>query len=178
MEDDERKFDSYYDVLGVSEDSSIDEIRRAYHKLAMQWHPDKWERKNPSLLVEANQKFQMIQEAYSVLSDPKKRQMYDADLYDPNDEEDEGFCDFMDEMFDLMAQVREEEKSCSMEDLQNTFTDLMKSFNFDTPQWFPSPSPQDSMTGLHWNGSGRSGQNSQMTTAPDMNMFGMSNCCR
>lgn len=55
---------SYYNVLGVSSDSNVDEIRRAYRKLAMQWHPDKCTR-SPSLLGEAKRKFQQIQEAYS-----------------------------------------------------------------------------------------------------------------
>lgn len=98
---------SYYSILGVSSDSSIDEIRRAYRKLAMQWHPDRWTR-TPSLLSEAKCKFQNIQEAYSVLSDPKKRSMYDAGLYDPQEEEVEDFSDFVDEMVSLMAEVRRE----------------------------------------------------------------------
>lgn len=55
---------SYYSILGVSEGSSDEELRRAYRKLAMQWHPDKWT-KNPSLLGEAKRRFQQIQEAYS-----------------------------------------------------------------------------------------------------------------
>lgn len=55
---------SYYNVLGVSSDSNMEEIRRAYRKLAMQWHPDKWT-KTPSLLGQAKRKFQQIQEAYS-----------------------------------------------------------------------------------------------------------------
>ncbi|XP_052186036.1 uncharacterized protein LOC127797294 isoform X3 [Diospyros lotus] len=79
---------SYYGVLGVAADCSEEEIRRAYRKLAMQWHPDKWARK-PSLLGEAKRKFQQIQEAYSVLSDKRTRTMYDAGLFDPEEEYDE-----------------------------------------------------------------------------------------
>lgn len=130
-------FESYYSILGVSRDSSIDEIRRAYRKLAMQWHPDKWA-KNPSLLGEAKCKFQKIQEAYSVLSDARKRTMYDAGMYDPTDEEDEGFCDFMQEMLSLMTQVREEEKCCSLEELQGMLVDLAQ--GFDSSQWYSSSS--------------------------------------
>ncbi|KAK5839054.1 hypothetical protein PVK06_007812 [Gossypium arboreum] len=98
---------SYYNVLGVKVDASIQDIKRAYRKLAMQWHPDRWTR-TPSLLSEAKHKFQQIQEAYSVLSDQRKRTLYDAGLYDPEDEEDEGFSDFMAEMISLMSQTRKE----------------------------------------------------------------------
>ncbi|KEH30888.1 putative DnaJ domain-containing protein [Medicago truncatula] len=118
---------SYYSILGVSSDSSIDEIRRAYRKLAMQWHPDRWTR-TPSLLSEAKCKFQNIQEAYSVLSDPKKRSMYDAGLYDPQEEEVEDFSDFVDEMVSLMAEVRREEKVYGLEELQDMFMEMAEGF--------------------------------------------------
>lgn len=131
-------YESYYAILGVSRNASIDEIRRAYRKLAMQWHPDKWAR-TPSLLGEAKRKFQRIQEAYSVLSDARKRAVYDAGMYDPTEEEDEGFCDFMREMLSLMRQVREEEKCCSMEELQSMLVELAQGFD-SSSQWFSSPS--------------------------------------
>lgn len=118
---------SYYSILGVSSDSSLDEIRRAYRKLAMQWHPDRWTR-TPSLLSEAKCKFQNIQEAYSVLSDPKKRSMYDAGLYDPQEEEVEDFSDFVDEMVSLMAEVRREEKVYGLEELQDMFMEMAEGF--------------------------------------------------
>ncbi|XP_027346560.1 uncharacterized protein LOC113858231 [Abrus precatorius] len=118
---------SYYSVLGVSSDSSIEDIRRAYRKLAKQWHPDKWA-KTPSLLGEAKHKFQQIQEAYSVLSDHKKRTMYDAGLYDPQEEEDEGFSDFLEEMLSLMAQVRREKKHYGLEELQAMFMEMAQGF--------------------------------------------------
>ena len=79
---------SYYSVLGVDSESSMEEIKRAYRKLAKRYHPDRWTR-SPSLLGEAKRRFQEIQEAYSVLSDQRKRTMYDAGLYDPDEEEDE-----------------------------------------------------------------------------------------
>lgn len=84
----EKGLESYYSVLGVNSECSSEEIRRAYRKLAMQWHPDRWTRR-PCLLGEAKRRFQQIQEAYSVLSDQRKRTMYDAGLYDPDDEQDE-----------------------------------------------------------------------------------------
>ena len=62
----------YYEVLGVSRNSSKDEIKDAYRKLAMQYHPDR--NKAP----DAEEKFKEISEAYAVLSDDEKRQQYDT----------------------------------------------------------------------------------------------------
>jgi DnaJ-class molecular chaperone len=60
-----------YEVLGVSKDASEDTIKRAYRKLSLQYHPDR----NSS--PEASAKFQSINEANEILSDPQKRRMYD-----------------------------------------------------------------------------------------------------
>ena len=62
----------YYEILGVSKDASADDLKKAYRKLAVQYHPDK----NPDD-KEAEAKFKEIAEAYAVLNDPKKRQQYD-----------------------------------------------------------------------------------------------------
>lgn len=62
----------YYEVLGVGKQSSADEIKRAYRRMAMKYHPDK----NPND-KEAEAKFKECAEAYEVLSDPQKRQQYD-----------------------------------------------------------------------------------------------------
>jgi molecular chaperone DnaJ len=62
----------YYEVLGVSRNASKDEIKDAYRKLAMQYHPDR--NKAP----DAEEKFKEISEAYAVLSDDEKRQQYDT----------------------------------------------------------------------------------------------------
>ena len=63
----------YYEVLGVQKDATEEQIRKAYKKLALRWHPDK----NPDNKKEAEEKFKEINEAYSVLSDPQKRNEYD-----------------------------------------------------------------------------------------------------
>eukprot|EP00731_Ephydatia_muelleri_P009347 Em0004g1685a len=63
----------YYELLGVEESASNEEIRRAYRKLALTWHPDK----NPDNVQEADTMFKLISEAYEVLSDEKKRRIYD-----------------------------------------------------------------------------------------------------
>lgn len=62
----------YYDVLGVGSDASQDEIKKAYRKKAMEYHPDR----NPDD-PEAEQKFKQASEAYDVLSDPQTRERYD-----------------------------------------------------------------------------------------------------
>ncbi len=62
----------YYEVLGVARDSNEEEIKRAYRKLAMQYHPDR----NPGE-EEAEEKFKEASEAYEVLRDDEKRQIYD-----------------------------------------------------------------------------------------------------
>ena len=65
-------FIDYYKVLGVSKTATQDEIRSAYRKLARKHHPDL----NPND-KEANKKFQQLNEAHEVLSDPEKRKKYD-----------------------------------------------------------------------------------------------------
>ncbi|GAB4432961.1 MAG: DnaJ C-terminal domain-containing protein [Anaerolineales bacterium] len=65
-------YKDYYDILGVSRNASEDEIRKAYRKLAMKYHPDK----NPND-KQAEERFKELNEAYQVLSDPKKRAHYD-----------------------------------------------------------------------------------------------------
>lgn len=62
----------YYEILGVDQNASDDEIKKAYRKKAMEYHPDR----NPDD-PEAERKFKAASEAYDVLSDPQKRQRYD-----------------------------------------------------------------------------------------------------
>ena len=63
----------YYEVLGVARDCSADQIKSAYRKAALKWHPDR----NPEKKDEAEHYFREATEAYSVLSDPQKRPIYD-----------------------------------------------------------------------------------------------------
>jgi curved DNA-binding protein len=63
----------YYRILGVPRNASAGEIKKAYRKLAMQYHPDR----NPRKEKWANEKFKEINEAYGVLGDPQKRKQYD-----------------------------------------------------------------------------------------------------
>jgi len=64
----------YYEVLAVSRTASVEEIKSAYRKAALKWHPDR----SPENKAEAEVKFRECTEAYSVLSDQQKRQIYDT----------------------------------------------------------------------------------------------------
>jgi len=67
------KAKDYYKILGISRSASEQDIKKAYRKLAMQYHPDR----NSGKEEWANEKFKEINEAYAVLGDPEKRGQYD-----------------------------------------------------------------------------------------------------
>jgi DnaJ family protein B protein 4 len=77
------KTDNYYEILGLTEKASDDEIKKAYKKLALKWHPDR----NTKQKELATENFKKISEAYEVLSDPEKKRMYDF-------KKNGGFSDF------------------------------------------------------------------------------------
>src|SRR5215213_5372531 len=92
----------YYDILGIERSSSLDDIKKAYRRLAVKYHPDK----NPGD-PKAEEKFKEAAEAYGVLSDEEKRARYDryghqglggAAGFDPNQ-----FADFTDILGDLFG---------------------------------------------------------------------------
>lgn len=80
MSQKEPNFDSkdFYEILGLSKESaSEDDIRRAYKRLALKYHPDKQGQKSEEEKKDAENKFKKLAEAYEILSDKKKKQLYD-----------------------------------------------------------------------------------------------------
>ncbi|ETO11027.1 hypothetical protein RFI_26350 [Reticulomyxa filosa] len=69
---------NYYEILGIDRKADEQAIKKAYRKLALQYHPDR----NPNNAEEATEKFKEISEAYEILSDPQKREIYDQGGHD------------------------------------------------------------------------------------------------
>ena len=96
----------YYEVLGVDKNASEDEIKKAYRKIAIKYHPDR----NPDN-KEAEEKFKEAAEAYDVLHDPQKRQQYDQFGFDGPAGMGDGFGGFggggfsMDDIFSMFGDV-------------------------------------------------------------------------
>ncbi|XP_011502030.1 PREDICTED: dnaJ homolog subfamily C member 7 [Ceratosolen solmsi marchali] len=80
----------YYKILGIDKNASTDDIRKAYRKRAMEYHPDRHANATEGEKKRQEKKFQEVGEAYGVLSDPKKRIRYD------NGNLDEAECGFQD----------------------------------------------------------------------------------
>ncbi|KAL3375729.1 hypothetical protein AABB24_006939 [Solanum stoloniferum] len=126
------KSNDYYAVLGLKKECTETELRNAYKKLALKWHPDRCSASGNSKFVdEAKKKFQAIQEAYSVLSDANKRFLYDVGVYDSGDDDDEnGMGDFLNEMAAMMSQNKSNEnQEETFGELQDMFDEMFNSDN-------------------------------------------------
>jgi DnaJ homolog subfamily C member 9 len=101
-----------YQVLSLTNDASQDDIKKAYRKLALLYHPDKHANSSESARRDASTKFQQVGFAYAVLSDEKKRQRYDR-----TGKTDEGFDledqdaweAYFEEMFDRVTRGKLDE---------------------------------------------------------------------
>jgi DnaJ family protein B protein 6 len=136
----------FYGVMGLKKECSEAELRNAYKKLALRWHPDRCSASgNLKFVEEAKKKFQAIQEAYSVLSDSNKRFLYDVGVYDCDDDDDEnGMGDFLNEMATMMRQNKSNnanrEGNSSFEELKELFEDMFDSTDMDMDGSFDYPS--------------------------------------
>ncbi|KMZ57883.1 hypothetical protein ZOSMA_81G01010 [Zostera marina] len=97
----------FYKVLGLDNDCSSEQLKSAYKKLVLKWHPDRIS-------------------ASKIISDAKKRYLYDLGMYNDADEEDDnGMCDFLSEIAILMEKSKPaENKTNSFQDLQNLFVGM------------------------------------------------------
>lgn len=121
----------YYKVLEVTKTASHAEIKKAYRKLALKWHPDK----NPENLDESNRKFKEISEAYEVLIDERKRKVYDQ---------------YGKEGLQMPGGKRRHEDDFSDMDFAFVFRDPEDVFR----EFFGGGSPFDMFAGLHGNSRG------------------------
>ncbi|XWS16121.1 hypothetical protein CRYUN_Cryun34aG0058500 [Craigia yunnanensis] len=121
------KNNDFYAVLGLNKECTPTELRTAYKKLAMKWHPDRCSASGNSKFVEeAKKKFQAIQQAYSVLSDANKRFLYDVGAFDSDDDEN-GMGEFLNEMAVMMSQTKSSENGEeSFEELQVLFEEMFQ----------------------------------------------------
>ncbi|XP_024026692.1 dnaJ homolog subfamily B member 7 isoform X2 [Morus notabilis] len=121
------KSNDFYAVLGLEKECTASDLRNAYKKLALRWHPDRCSASGNSKFVEeAKKKFQAIQQAYSVLSDESKRFLYDVGVYDSDDDEN-GMGDFLNEMAVMMSQTKPNEGGEeTFEELQQLFEDMFQ----------------------------------------------------
>ena len=140
-------FQQYYDLLEIDNNASNEDIKKAYRKMAIKYHPDK----NPDNKEEAEQKFKEVSEAYEVLSNTEKRQAYDAYGHDAFNQQGGGgfsdgfsgfgsFSDIFEDFFGDMGgrQTRQREQrgqDLKYEvdvDLREAYTGVKKEISYDT----------------------------------------------
>ncbi|XP_010487217.1 PREDICTED: uncharacterized protein LOC104765231 [Camelina sativa] len=124
----EKSEENLYAVLGLKKECTTTELRTAYKKLALRWHPDRCS--SMEFVEEAKKRFQAIQEAYSVLSDSNKRFLYDVGAYKTDDDDDDqnGMGDFLSEMAAMMNQSKPNENDTGdgFEQLQDLFNEMFQ----------------------------------------------------
>lgn len=126
---------NYYNILGVDKNATADEIKKAYRKLALQWHPDKHSDKSKE---EAKKKFQEISQAYNTLSNEEKRKHYDMFGSDP---------DNMDSMGESMRGMGSKVRFTTGGIPANFADDLFRSF-FGTEDVFEAENDIGNMRGF------------------------------
>ncbi|KAK9228917.1 hypothetical protein WN944_021874 [Citrus x changshan-huyou] len=119
MANGEEKNSDFYAVLGLNKECTATELRNAYKKLALRWHPDRCSASgNAKFVDEAKKKFQTIQHAYSGV--------YDSD----DDGDNNGMGDFLNEMAAMMSQTQTNENGEeTFEELQNLFEEMFQGDN-------------------------------------------------
>ncbi|KAJ0264032.1 Chaperone DnaJ-domain superfamily protein [Hirschfeldia incana] len=142
----EKGNNNLYALLGLKKECTNLELRSAYKKLALRWHPDRFSSMgNLEFIDESKKKFQGIQEAYSVLSDSNKRFLYDVGAYNSNDDDSDqnGMGDFLSEMATMMNNSKpcENNSGDSFEQLQDLFHEMLQGDAFAS-----SPSPYSAST--------------------------------
>ncbi|WOK95825.1 hypothetical protein Cni_G04532 [Canna indica] len=182
----EDKSADFYAVLGLRKECSEPELRIAYKKLAMRWHPDKClSSGNAHRMEEAKEKFQEIQKAYSVLSDSNKRFLYDVGVYDNEDDNDEnGMGDFVREIAQMMRQNKPSDNGQdSFDELQQMFLDMFQDdldAGFGDPWTWPTNGLNSSTSsGVQFANGGNNGSNKRGNTAMNTakaNLDGLEHC--
>uniref|UniRef100_A0A0D6R8G5 J domain-containing protein n=1 Tax=Araucaria cunninghamii TaxID=56994 RepID=A0A0D6R8G5_ARACU len=154
---DDMKDNCFYSVLGLQKDCSASDVRCAYRKLAKKWHPDKCGANDSSgdstKSEDAKTRFQAIQEAYSVLSDNNKRLMYDAGVYDDDDNELE-MSSFVGEMAAMMAgSTKEVDATEGLDELKAMFLNIIgdDGHKQHISNKRSSDCPSEKVTGIPWN---------------------------
>ena len=134
----------FYKILEVSENATQEEIKKAYRKLAMKWHPDKWINKNLQEKEQANKKMQEINKVFEILGDEEKRKRYDLGENNFTSDSEYGYSyeEELGNISDELERLREEQKFLARKDVINIvgFEMLIKEIyprQLDSNLWAP-----------------------------------------